>query len=193
MGATSSAEDLQVPLRKVKRATTWYIVAAVLFIMLGMFSIIEPTVAALGVTLLVGWLLVFGGLAHFVGAFRGGGAKRVIFQVLTGIVYVIGGLYFVSHPLLGIGTLTLLLAAFILVGGVLEIVSFFRLRGEAKSGWILFNGVIELLLGGMIWFHWPSSSVWAIGILVGVTLVFTGMTRLMVGLAARKLMSAASQ
>ena len=192
MTTTNSTQGLQPPLREAKKVTTWYIVAAVLFILLGMISIIEPAVAALGVALLVGWLLIFGAVAHFIGAFRGGGAKRVIFQVLTGVVYMIGGVYFLSHPLLGIGTLTLLLAAFILAGGVLEIVSFFRLRGEANSGWILFNGVIELLLGGMIWHHWPSSSVWAIGILVGVTLLVTGMTRLMFGLAARKLVNAVS-
>lgn len=192
MGCVSSAQGLQTPLRKVKRVTAWYIVAALLFIILGMLSIAEPTVAALGITLFVGWILMFGGIAHFVGAFSGGGVGRVIFQVLTGIVYVIGGLYFLSHPLLGITTLTLLLAAFILAGGVLEIISFFQLKGEAKSGWLLLNGVIGLLLGGMIWFHWPSSSVWAVGTLVGVTLLFTGMTRLMLGLAARKLISAAA-
>lgn len=192
MGYVSSAQGLQTPLRKVKRVTAWYIVAALLFIILGMLSIVEPTVAALGITLFVGWILMFGGIAHFVGAFSGGGVRRVIFQVLTGIVYVIGGLYFLSHPLLGITTLTLLLAAFILAGGVLEIISFFQLKGEAKSGWLLLNGVIGLLLGGMIWLHWPSSSVWAVGTLVGVTLLFTGMTRLMLGLAARKLISAAA-
>ena len=83
--------------------------------------------------------------------------------------------------------LTLLLAAVILAGGVLEIITYFRLKGENASGWMLFNGIIALLLGGMIWFHWPSSSVWAIGILVGTTLLMTGMTRLMFGLAARRL------
>jgi uncharacterized membrane protein HdeD (DUF308 family) len=127
-----------------------------------------------------------------IGAFKGGGAKHVIFQILIGIAYLIGGLYCLTHPLLAIGTLTLLLAAVIFAGGVLEIILYFRLKGEGRSGWVLFNGVIAMLLGGMIWFHWPSSSIWAIGILVGVNLLMTGMTRLMFGLAARKLVSRAA-
>jgi uncharacterized membrane protein HdeD (DUF308 family) len=191
MATAGSAQGWHDPLRATRKITGWYIVAAVLFILLGMFAIIEPAVAALGVTLLVGWLLIFGGVAHLLGAFKGGGAKQVIFQMLIGIAYLIGGLYSLTHPLLAIGTLTLLLAAVIFAGGVLEIVSYFRLKDEGASGWMLLNGVIAILLGGMIWFHWPSSSVWAIGILVGANLLITGMTRLMFGLAARKFIKGA--
>src|SRR5262249_21695637 len=100
-------------LTSAKRFTGWYIVAAILFIILGAFAIIEPAVAGLGVTLLVGWLLIFGGIAYFIGAFYGGGAKSVIFHILAGIVFVLGGLYFITHPLMGLGTLTLFLASVI--------------------------------------------------------------------------------
>ena len=179
-------------MRVVKKITGWYVVAAVLFIVLGLFAIIEPAVAGLAVALLVGWLLIFGGASHLIGAFKGGGAKQVIFQLLIGIIYLISGFYCLTHPLLAIGTLTLLLASVILVEGVLEIISYFRLKGEDASGWMLLNGIITLLLGGMIWFHWPSSSIWAIGILLGVNLLMTGMTRLTFGLAARKLIKRAA-
>ena len=173
--------------RAANRFTGWYIVAAILFILLGMFAIIEPAVAGLGVALLVGWLLVFGGICHFIAAFDGGGARRVLFQILAGIVFVIGGLYLVSHPLLGLGTLTLLLAGVIIAVGVFDIIGYFRRQGEQASGWVLFNGIIAILLGGLIWFHWPSSTVWAIGTLVGVNLLLTGVSRLMLGLAGRRL------
>jgi uncharacterized membrane protein HdeD (DUF308 family) len=186
MATASPAESLQGPVESARKITGWYIVAAVLFIVLGMLAIIEPALAGLAVSRLVGWLLVFGGVSHLIGAFKGGGARQVGFQILVGLAYLIGGFYCLMHPLLAIGSLTLLLAAVILAGGVLEIISYFRLKGENASGWMLFNGIIGLLLGGMIWFHWPSSSVWAIGILVGTTLLMTGMTRLMFGLAARR-------
>jgi uncharacterized membrane protein HdeD (DUF308 family) len=94
------------------------------------------------------------------------------------------------HPLLGLGSLTLLLGIIILVAAVFELVAYFRVRGEAGSGWLLMNGLITLLLGGLIYLHWPSSSVWAIGTLVGVNLLMTGVSRLMLGLAARKLVTA---
>jgi uncharacterized membrane protein HdeD (DUF308 family) len=171
----------------IKKTSGWSIGIAVVFIVLGMLSIIEPGVAGLAVTVLVGWLLIFGGAAHFIAAFSGGGAGRVIWQVLIGIVYVLGGFYFVIHPLLGLGSLTLLLAIFILMAAVFEAIAYFRTRGAHGSGWLLVNAVITLLLGGLIWFHWPSSSVWAIGTLLGINLLMTGISRLMLGLAARKL------
>ena len=174
-------------IKEARKFSGWLIVAAILFIVLGAFAIIEPAVAGLGVALLVGWLLIFGGISHFVSAFEGGGARRVIFQVLAGVLFVIGGYYFITHPLLGLSTLTLLLAAVILAAGVCEIITYFRLKSEQASGWMLFNGIVALILGALIWLHWPSSSVWAIGTLVGVNLLLTGITRLMVGLTGRRL------
>lgn len=183
------ATETSRPLVKAaKRFTGWYIVAAVLFILLGLFAIIRPTAAGLGVALLVGWLLVFGGVGHFIAAFEGGGARRVILQILAGAAFVIGGLYLLMHPLLGLSSLTLLLAAVIIVAGICEIVAYFRHKGEQASGWMLFNGIVALLLGGIIWLHWPWSSAWALGTLVGVNLLMTGISRLMLGLAGRRLL-----
>jgi uncharacterized membrane protein HdeD (DUF308 family) len=187
MATSNPTEGLRGPGTIIKKASGWFIGMAILFILLGMMAIIEPGVAGWAITILVGWLLIFGGVAHLVAAFTGDGAGRVIWQVLIGIVYVLGGVYFLTHPLLALGTLTLLLAAIILGEGILEVIAYFRMRGEGGSGWLLVNALITLLLGGLIWFHWPSSSVWAIGILVGVNLLMTGMSRLMFGLAARQL------
>ena len=173
----------------VRKASSWFIGMAVLFIVLGIVAIVEPGVAGLAVTILVGWLLIFGGGAHMVSAFSGGGAGRVIWQVLIGVVYIVGGFYFVTHPLLGLGTLTLVLAMIILIAAVLEAIAYFRSRREGGSGWLMANALITLLLGALIWFQWPSSSVWAIGTLVGVNLLMTGISRLMLGLAARKLVN----
>jgi uncharacterized membrane protein HdeD (DUF308 family) len=177
-----------VGLKSARRFTRWYIVAAILFIVVGVFAILEPALAGLGVALLVGWLLVFGGIAHFVSAFEGGGTQRVFLQVLAGVVFVLGGLYLLAHPLLALGTLTLMLAGVIFAAGIFEIMHWYRHRGAEASGWLLFNGIVTLLLGGLILFRWPSSSVWAIGTLVGVNLLLTGVSRLMFGLAGRRLL-----
>jgi uncharacterized membrane protein HdeD (DUF308 family) len=190
MATSNATEGLRGPGALVKKATGWFVAMGVLFILLGIFAIAEPFAAGLAVTLLVGWLLVIGAVAHFITAFKGGGAKHVLFQVLVGVVYLIGGLYFLTHTIMGVSTLTLLLSGVILAEGVLEIVAYFRLRSMHGASWMLINGVVTLLLGGLIWFHWPSSSVWAIGTLVGVNLLMTGISRLMLGLAARKLASA---
>lgn len=175
-------------LEAARRSTRWHIVAAVLFIVLGVFAIVEPTVAAMGIAVLVGWLLIFGAIAHLLGAFRSGGLGRTLFQILSTIVFALAGFYMLTHPLLAIGTLTALLAAVMVAEGVFEIITYFRLRGTRASAWILLNGIAALLLGGLIWVKWPSSSLWAIGTLVGVNLIFTGFTRLMFGLAGRDLL-----
>ena len=189
MATSNATQGLHSPGALVKKATNWFIAVAVLFILLGIFAIAEPFAAGLGVTLLVGWLLVFGAVAHFISAFKGGGAKRVILQLLVGIVYLMGGLYFLTHTIMGVSTLTLLLSGVIVAEGVLEVVAYFRLKSAHGASWLLINGIVTLLLGGLIWFHWPSSAVWAIGTLVGVNLLMTGISRLMLGLVARKLAS----
>jgi len=189
VATANPTEGLRGAGKIVKKASGWFIGMAVMFILLGILAIVEPGVAGLAITILVGWLLIFGGAAHLVAAFSGGGAGRVIWQVLIGIVYIVGGFYFLTHPLLGLGSLTLLLAVIILMEAVFELIAYFRSRSESGSGWLLVNALITLLLGGLIWFHWPSSSVWAIGTLVGVNLLMTGISRLMLGLAARKLVN----
>ena len=190
MAASNAAEGLRGPGRLVKKATNWFIAVAVLFILLGLFAIAEPWTAGLGVTLLVGWLLIVGAVAHFFAAFKGHGAKHLILQLVVGLVYLAGGLYFLMHTIMGVSTLTLLLSGVIIAEGALEVVAYFRLKSMQGASWLLINGIVTLLLGGLIWFHWPSSSVWAIGMLVGVNLLMTGISRLMLGLAARKSASA---
>jgi uncharacterized membrane protein HdeD (DUF308 family) len=192
MATANPTEGLRGAGTIIKKASAWFTGMAVVFILLGMMAIIEPGVAGLAVTILVGWLLIFGGGAHLVTAFSGGGAARVIWQVLIGIMYILGGVYFLTHPLLALGTLTLLLAVIILTEAVFEVIAYFRMRSDRGSGWLLMNGLVTLLLGGLIWFHWPSSSVWAIGTLVGVNLLMTGISRLMFGLAARQLVNRAA-
>jgi uncharacterized membrane protein HdeD (DUF308 family) len=175
-----------------KRYTGWYILAAVLFILLGLFAIIEPATAVVGFVRLLGWLLILGGVAHFIATFRGGSTKRVLLQILSGIAFVLGGVYILTHPALAADTLTALLAVVILAVGIFDIINYFRLQREPPSGWMLLNGIVALLLGGLIWVQWPSSSAWAIGTLVGVNLLMTGITRLMFGMAGRRLLKHAT-
>ena len=170
-----------------RRVTNWNILAAVLFILLGLFAIIEPARAVVGIALLLGWILIFGGIAHLIASLRGGSGKRVLFQILSAIAFVLGGLYILTHPLLAIGTLTALLAVVIFAAGIFDIISYFRLQREHPSGWMLLNGIVALLLGALIWVQWPSSSAWAIGTLVGVNLLMTGVTRLIFGVVGRRL------
>lgn len=192
MATGDTAQGLRGVAGTAKKITGWFIALAVLFIVLGIAAIAEPGVAGLAVTLLVGWALMIGGVMHLVTAFHGGGTSHVIWQVVIAVVYLIGGFYFLTHTFMAVGTLTLLLAGIFLAEGVVEIMKYFRTRSEGASWWLLLNGIVTVALGLMIWLHWPSSSVWAIGTIVGVNLLVTGVTRLMFGLAARKLIGHAA-
>jgi len=186
MTAASASERLSGGGMFIKKASGWFIALAVVFILLGILAIIEPGVAGLAVTILAGWLLIFGGVAHLVATFSGGGVGRVIWQSLIGLVYIVGGFYFVTHPLLGLGSLTLLLAGVLLAEAVFEMIAYFRTRRAHGSGWLLVNAFFALILSGLIWTGWPSSSVWAIGTLLGVKLLMTGASRLAFGLALKR-------
>ena len=79
------------------------------------------------------------------------------------------------------------LAIFFVVEGIFDLVFYFRQRGAPGAGWMLFDGIVTLILGLLVWRQWPSSSLWVIGTLVGISMIFTGTTRLMLSLSARRL------
>lgn len=174
------------PLGLIKKTSGWAIAVSVLLIVLGLLAIALPFMAAIAVTSIVGWMLLFGGITHIVAAFHARGAGAVLWEILVGLAYLVGGGYMLFHPLLGVATLTLFLAGVFLAEGIFEIIAFFSIRGQEGASWMLFDGVVTILLAGLIWAHWPSSSVWAIGTIVGISLLISGIKWLMISLAARK-------
>jgi uncharacterized membrane protein HdeD (DUF308 family) len=181
------------PVELVRKASGWAIAVSILLIILGVIAIGAPLIAAVTVNAIVGWLLVFAGAARLVAAFHASRAGTVVWELLVALIYIVGGGYMVFHPLLGVATLTLLLASFFLAEGVLEVVSYVRIRGQASAGWMLMDGLVTIVLAGLIWVPWPSSSVWAIGTIVGISLIFSGVKWLMLSLASRKVLSMASK
>jgi uncharacterized membrane protein HdeD (DUF308 family) len=152
----------------------------------------SPFLAAVAVNVAVAWLIVLAGVVHILLAFRAHGAGSMIWKLLVGVAYVCFGGYLIARPLLGVASLTLLLAALFLIEGILDIVLFVKMRPIRGSTWVLLDGIVSLLLGLMIYIQWPSSAAWAIGTLVGVSLIFSGVARVMMSMAVRKVTSAVS-
>jgi len=169
----------------VRNASTVSILWGVLLIVFGMVAICSPFVAALAVSVVVGWLVVLAGVAHVMLAFRAHGAGSMIWKLLVGIAYLCFGGYLIVHPLMGAASLTLLLASLFLIEGILNIILYVKMRPMHGSSWMLIDGIITLLLGVMIYMQWPSSSAWAIGTLVGVSMIFSGVARVMMSFAVR--------
>lgn len=170
----------------VRHASTWSIVWGVLLIVLGMVAVGAPFLAAVAVNAVLAWLIILAGIVHIVIAFHAHGAGSLIWRLLVGLAYLLFGGYLILHPALAVAALTLVLASLFLIEGILEIVMFFRMRSVRGSSWVLVEGIITLLLGIMIYAQWPSSSLWAIGTLVGVSMIISGVTRVMLSMAVRK-------
>jgi uncharacterized membrane protein HdeD (DUF308 family) len=180
------------PVEMVRHASTISVVWGVLLIVFGMVAIGAPLLAAVAVNALVGWLIILAGIVHLMLAFRVHSAGSVIWKLLVSVAYLCVGGYALVHPLLGVASLTLLLASLFLVEGILDIVLFVKMRPIHGSSWVLIDGIVTLLLGGLIYMQWPSSSAWAIGTLVGVSLIFTGVARVAMSMAVRKATSVIS-
>jgi uncharacterized membrane protein HdeD (DUF308 family) len=172
----------------VRQASTLSIVWGVLLIVLGMAAVGSPFLAAVAVNVAIAWLIVLAGAIHLILAFRAHGAGSMIWKLLVGVAYVCFGVYLILHPVLAVASLTLVLASLFLIEGVLNIILFAKMR----SMWLLIDGIITILLGLMIYMQWPSSSGWAIGTLVGISMIFSGVARVMMSLAARKAAQTAS-
>jgi len=174
----------------VRKASGWSMVWGVVMLICGILAIALPFATSVGIVILLAWLILFAGVCHLVFAFQSHSIGGFLWKVLLAIVYGFAGVYMLMHPLLGVISLTLLLAVFLLFEGVVEIVFYFNIRGAANAGWVLFDGIITLILGFLIWRRWPSSSVWVIGTLLGISLIFSGISRVMLSLAVRRVTSA---
>jgi|KBSMisStandDraft_5_1062788.scaffolds.fasta_scaffold127246_3 uncharacterized membrane protein HdeD (DUF308 family) len=176
----------QSPSDFVRQASTWSILCGVGLIVLGVLAVGSPVLAAVVVNAAIAWLIVLAGAVHLSLAFYSHTAGSVLWKLLVGLAYIVFGIYLIAHPTLGVVTLTLVLASLFLIEGILDISLFFQMRAMRGSGWILADGIITLALGLMIYLRWPSSSNWAIGTLVGASLIVSGVTRLMLSFAVRK-------
>jgi uncharacterized membrane protein HdeD (DUF308 family) len=163
------------------------IILAILLIVLGLLAIFLPTAASIGVARVLSWLLLFDGIFQLVYAFRSKGIGSTIWKFLVAVLYIGAGVYLLMHPLLGLVGLTLVLAVFFFVEGAMDIIGYVWTHKVPGSEWLLLHGVVTLLLGLMIWRRWPISSLWALGIIVGVSMFVTGVTRLLMALKNRQL------
>ncbi|PYK67719.1 MAG: hypothetical protein DME45_09705 [Verrucomicrobia bacterium] len=159
----------------------------ILMLICGLLAITIPLASGIGVAIVIGWLLLVSGVWHLLFGFRSGsGIGGFFWQLLLAIVYGAAGLMILLYPLAGLAWLTLVLATFLLIEAALEFVLYFNIRGRVSAGWVLVDAFITLLLGILIWARWPVSSDWAIGTLIGVSLIFSGISRLMLSSSATR-------
>ena len=176
----------QTPVTLVRHASRWSTLWGILLIILGILAVSSPLIAAVAVNIVLSWLIVVAGVVHLITAFHTERAGGLFWRTLVGLAYIFFGIYLISRPAVGVLSLTLVLATLLVIAGIFDIVQFFQVRSRARSGWILADGIISVLLGLLIYAHWPSSSFWALGTLVGVGMIVSGVTRVMLSLTVRR-------
>ena len=158
----------------------------VLFI-LGLLAIIVPPLATIAVEVLIGWLLLMSGIIGLIATFRMPSAPGRGWSLASAVLGIVAGIVLLAWPLSGAVSLTLILTVFLTLEGVVSILYALEHKRELSGRWgfVLFSGVVDLLLAGMIFAGLPGTAAWAIGLLVGINLVFGGSALIAMALHAR--------
>ena len=163
-----------------------FLAQGIVMMVLGFLGVAVPFLATLAVEIFVGWLFLVAGLFRAVWVWRSRQTPGFAWSLLTAVLAIALGLVLILRPLAGVLTLTMVLVAFFIIEGIASIIGAIEHRQHLRSwGWVLFSGVIDLLLAYLIWAGWPSSASWAIGLLVGINMIFLGLSLVMTALAAR--------
>ncbi|MDB6068195.1 MAG: acid-resistance rane protein [Pedosphaera sp.] len=175
----------------IARHRVWFIALGVALIALGIVAIATAILTTLISVVVFGWLLLIGGVIQSVHAFWVRPWSGLLLELLIGVLNIVVGLLIVANPGVGALGLTLLIAAFFIVGGL------FRIIASADNpfpsrGWAIAGGLVNLLLGILIWAHWPATAFWVIGLFIGVDLIFTGWWFITLAFLTRKTITPAT-
>lgn len=181
---TSSIFDFG--LHEMRRNWGWLLALGIILIILGIIALVDSIAVSIVSMLLFGWVLVVAGIVEAVQAFRHRKASHFFLHVLNAVFSIVVGVMLLRGPLVGSLVVTLLMASYFVVIGIFRIFTALTLR-VSGSGWALTDGIITLILGILIWAHWPESGLWIIGLFIGIYLITTGWSQVMLAFAVRRL------
>jgi uncharacterized membrane protein HdeD (DUF308 family) len=185
---TSAANSMFMDLERLRHNWGWFLALGILMIVAGTAAFFAMPMATLVAVLVLGWIMVFSGVVEFVQSIRmreHGGTLFV--HIVGGILGLLVGLLIVTHPVAGALAWTLLFASFFTVIGLFHIIAASRLQFP-NWGWALFDGVVTLALGVLIWLQWPYSGFWFLGLALGISLVLRGWAYLMLSFGLRTML-----
>jgi uncharacterized membrane protein HdeD (DUF308 family) len=171
-----------------------FLTEGIILFILGLLAIVVPPVATIAVEVLIGWLLLLSGIVGLIATLRMRSAPGFGWSLLSAILGVVAGIVLLRWPLSGAMSLTLILTVFLVLEGVISILYALEHRRELSGRWgaMLFSGLIDLSLAGIIFAGFPATAAWAIGLLIGINLVFGGSALIAMALHARKAAPASS-
>jgi uncharacterized membrane protein HdeD (DUF308 family) len=177
--------------RRLRDYWLWFLILGVAIMMVGLAAISAPFLFTLTSVYVFGIMLLVGGIVQIVNAFLARSWQAFFVHVLIGVLNFVVGALMIEHPLQAILFFTLLLAVSFFVGGIARLI-YGALNSFPGRGWVLLNGFITAVLGVMIWRQWPESSLWVIGLFLGIDLVFSGWSWVMLGFLVKNVVPANS-
>jgi uncharacterized membrane protein HdeD (DUF308 family) len=184
---------MQQEIRETVRVNSGLFLAqGIIITLLGIAAVIWPQFSSLAVDVYVGWIFLFSGVVGLAMMFFAPSVGGFLWMLLTGALALFAGVLLLWHPIEGVVSLTLVLVAFFIAEGLFQIAAAFGYRTAFPDSWVwmLVSGVIDLILAGLIIAGWPGSASWALGLIVGVNLISSGLATIMVATATRKVASA---
>lgn len=170
---------------KIQENWGWFLALGIALVLGGLILIAAPYATSIAVTILIAAVLVVGGLVQIYNAFKTQGSSSFLWNLITGLVAVIGGILIYVNPMVGAFTLTLLLAAVFAAQGISQVLLAFKLKPHEGWIWVLVAGIVSLIAGVMIWMELPSSATWALGLIAGISVLINGWSYIAIALAAR--------
>jgi uncharacterized membrane protein HdeD (DUF308 family) len=165
-----------------------FLIEGIVLLILGIAAILVPLIATLAFTILVGWLFLISGIVGLITTFWARHAPGFWWSLISAVIGILAGLALLSSPVVGALSLTLVLVAFFIIEGVASIMYAVDHRRQLTGswGWMLLSGVIDLILAAIILAGLPETAVWALGLLVGINMLFGGGALIAMALAARR-------
>jgi len=168
----------------VSTSKGWFLGLGIFLIVVGILAVLFPLIFTLTAQFLVGLAMLASGVAILFHAFKEQSWSGFLWETLIGVLYCVGGLYFIFDPLGGMIAFTLALAAFFIVDGIFRVIMGVKARPHSGAVWAIIGGVISIALGLLIWSDLPGSATWTVGTLIGINLLFAGGTFISLGTSA---------
>lgn len=175
----------QIVAEQIYKNRNWYLALGIALVALGSFAIFFAYTATIVSVIWLASILIVVGLIELVQAFKMRFWSKFFLHLILAALYIIAGGYMLINPMLNAVTLTLILAFFFLISGLFKIL-YALAYDPPHRGWVILNGALSLLLGILIWYQWPASGFWVIGLFMGIDAIFTGWSWIILSLAAKK-------
>lgn len=189
MAAPSTVDFMSLHLvgfEQIRKRWGWILALGILLAALGSVALGAATLATLATMEFIGWLMMVGGFLQAAHAFTCRGWSGFFIDLLAGLLYLVVGFMIVANPAATAVTLTLLVALFLILSGVFRVAVALMIQFQ-NWVWLALHGMINVILGIMIWQQWPLDGLWVIGLFVGIDMIFNGWSLIMLGLAVKNL------